>query len=139
MTYICSISKQNKPPFALPRSKPNPPSSSLFRTDNSLGLINRLLRRLRGHGNALLSVFLKRLLPSSEAVLTVSIHVRVIPSPNCGLSAPFGSGVYVLPVIKIAISLCELCGEIDDVAAEEEVVFGCYGEGVAHEDAGVAG
>jgi hypothetical protein len=45
----------------------------------------------------------------------------------------------ILPIVQISVSLRELGGEIDDVAAEEEIVFGRDGEGVAHEDAGVAG
>jgi len=41
--------------------------------------------------------------------------------------------VDVLPVVKVSVSLSNLCTEVDEMAAEEEVVYGSDGEGVAHE------
>ena len=45
----------------------------------------------------------------------------------------------VLPVLGIPVSLDELGVEVDKVAGEQEVVFGCDGHGVAHEGSGVEG
>jgi hypothetical protein len=39
----------------------------------------------------------------------------------------------VLPVVKVSVSLSDLCAKVDEMAAEEEVVYGGDGEGVAHE------
>lgn len=43
-----------------------------------------------------------------------------------------------VPVIDEAIALRHLCGEVHRVAAEEKIVLGSDGHGVAHEDTGVA-
>lgn len=45
---------------------------------------------------------------------------------------------YALPVVQVSVCLYALCGEVDGVAAEEEVVYGRDGESVAHEDGRVA-
>lgn len=39
----------------------------------------------------------------------------------------------VLPVVEVSVSLGSLCAKVDEVAAEEEVVHGGDGHGVAHE------
>lgn len=39
----------------------------------------------------------------------------------------------VLPVVEVSVSLSDLCAKVDEMAAEEEVVNGGDGEGVAHE------
>lgn len=39
----------------------------------------------------------------------------------------------VLPVIEVSVCLSSLCAKVDKVAAEEEVVYGGDGHGVAHE------
>lgn len=39
----------------------------------------------------------------------------------------------LLPIVQIPVSLCALCAEVDDVAAEEEVVLRCDGHGISHE------
>lgn len=44
-----------------------------------------------------------------------------------------------MPILYVAVPLCDLRCEVDGVAGEEEVVLGCDGEGVSHEDGGVAG
>ena len=41
--------------------------------------------------------------------------------------------INILPVIKVSVSLGDLCAKVDEMAAEEEVVDGSDGEGVAHE------
>lgn len=41
-------------------------------------------------------------------------------------------------MVDEAVSLGHLRAEVDEMAAEEEVVGGCDGEGVAHEDTAVA-
>lgn len=41
-------------------------------------------------------------------------------------------------MIHKSVALGVLCGEVDQMAAEEEVVLGGDGEGVAHEDSAVA-
>ena len=45
----------------------------------------------------------------------------------------------LLPVPIPPDTLNQLRIEVDEVAGEEEVVFWCYGHGVAHEGAGVEG
>lgn len=42
-----------------------------------------------------------------------------------------------MEVIDVSVTLDELRALVDEVASEEEVVFGSYGHGVAHEDCGV--
>ena len=44
-----------------------------------------------------------------------------------------------VPVLQVSVSLGELRRAVDEVAAEEEVVLGRHGEGVAHEDGRVDG
>lgn len=39
----------------------------------------------------------------------------------------------ILPVVKVAVSLSTLGGEVNGVTSEEEVVLGGDGEGIAHE------
>lgn len=39
----------------------------------------------------------------------------------------------VLPVVKVSVSLSDLCAKVDEMTAEEEVVDGGDGKGVAHE------
>lgn len=43
-----------------------------------------------------------------------------------------------IPVVVPSVALRRLGAEVDEVAGEEEVVLGGYGEGVPHEDCGVA-
>jgi hypothetical protein len=43
------------------------------------------------------------------------------------------------PVVQEPVSLCDLGGAVDEVAAEEEVVLGLDGERVPHEDGAVEG
>jgi hypothetical protein len=45
----------------------------------------------------------------------------------------------ILPVVQISITLCNLGGEVDDVAAEEKIVLGRDGQSVAGEDGRVEG
>jgi hypothetical protein len=40
---------------------------------------------------------------------------------------------YVLPIVQVSVSLCQLRTKIDSVACEEKVVLGCDGHRVAHE------
>jgi hypothetical protein len=42
-------------------------------------------------------------------------------------------GDNVLPVVEVSVSLSDLCAEVDEMATEEEVVYGSDGESVAHE------
>jgi hypothetical protein len=44
-----------------------------------------------------------------------------------------------IPVVEVPVPLDDLRAEVDGVAAEEEVVCGGDGEGVAHKGAGVEG
>jgi hypothetical protein len=39
----------------------------------------------------------------------------------------------ILPVVKVSVSLGDLCAKVDEMATEEEVVYGGDGESVAHE------
>lgn len=47
------------------------------------------------------------------------------------------AGLYVLPVLNVAVTLGSLCAEVDQVASEEKVVPGLNGHGVAHESRAV--
>lgn len=44
-----------------------------------------------------------------------------------------------VPVVQVPVALYDLRGEVDRVTAEEEVVCGCDGHGVAHEGGRVEG
>lgn len=43
----------------------------------------------------------------------------------------------ILPVVQKSVSLRSLSGEVDEVAAKQEIVLGRDGEGVTHEGARV--
>lgn len=62
---------------------------------------------------------------------------HVILQYNPLLGKKDGGKINILPVVHISITLRDLSGEVDDVAAEEEVVLGRDGEGVAGESGGV--
>lgn len=94
-------------------------------------LLKNLLRRLLDRRCGVLGLGLEGLFPATEAVIkSASCFPRAID---------ISMRVNVLPVAQVTVALRSLCGEVDQVAAKEEVVLRADGQGVAHEDGGVAG
>lgn len=100
-----------------------------------LGLLCGLADLVLDGGEAVLGLGLESLLAATHAVrLLVSRRLRCL-----AFDKPRNSSlVYVLPVVDVAVALGRLCAEVDQVATEEEVVFGRNGHSVAHEGGAVA-
>lgn len=78
-------------------------------------------------------------LPASPAISSISFFLRLFLSRTLIYPETREGKGNALPVAQVPVTLRSLSGEVDKVAAEEEVVCGRDGEGVAHEGCRVDG